>query len=113
MINQSKTIFLAEDDDDDTLFFLEAMREINCRLEIIISRDGVELMENLNANVPPQPKVLFIDLNNPKKNGVNCLIEIKRTDKLKNIPIVILSTSNNLEHIRMTYYLGANYYMIK
>jgi len=113
MTSDSKTIFLAEDDDDDTMFFLEALREINCTLEIITSRDGVELMEKLDAYVPPIPKVLFLDLNIPKKNGVHCLIEIKRTDKLRNIPIVILSTSHNLEHIRTTYYLGANYYMIK
>ena len=113
MTDQARTIFLAEDDEDDCIIFLTALQELNCRDEIIVSRDGEQLMMNLDKRVPPQPYVLFLDLNMPLKNGFECLKEIKKKEKLKDIPIVVLSTSVEIKDITMAYHLGANYYMPK
>lgn len=113
MTHQSSTIYLAEDDEDDCLFFLEAVKEIDPQLDVVVCRDGVELMENLHINVPPIPRVIFLDLNMPRKNVLDCLVEIKQTEKLKDIPIVIVSTSSASEHLNRTYSLGANCYMTK
>ncbi|MEO7988930.1 MAG: response regulator [Chryseolinea sp.] len=113
MTQQSRTIFLAEDDEDDCLIFLEALLELNCQLEIVVSRDGDELMMNLDKRVPPPPYVLFLDLNMPLKNGFDCLMEIKQIDKMKGVPIVVLSTSVEIKDINKAYLLGANYYMPK
>ena len=113
MADQSGTIFLAEDDDDDCLIFQEALQELNCTLEIVVSKNGVELMENLNKMMPRLPYVLFLDMNMPRKNGFECLSEIREKDEFKDIPVVILSTSNQQEHIAMAYCLGAKYYMHK
>lgn len=113
MTDQSRTIFLAEDDEDDCLIFLEALQELDYDLEIVVSRDGDQLMMNLDKRIPPLPYVLFLDLNMPLKNGFDCLKEIKRIDKLRDMPIVVLSTSVRIKDINLAYRLGANFYMPK
>ena len=107
------SIFLADDDDDDCVLFQDAMNEVARDHELVISYDGQELLETLDARVPPEPRVIFIDLNMPRKNGIECLQEIKRTDKLKNIPIIILSTSSQAGSIETAYAHGADYYITK
>lgn len=113
MSHPFRTIFIAEDDEDDCLMFLEALQELNYDFEIVVSRNGNELMMNLNQRTPPLPYVSFLDLNMPMKNGFECLKEIKQMDKFKDMPIVVLSTSTEIKDINMAYRLGANYYMPK
>ncbi len=110
-----KTIFLADDDDDDREFFEEALKEINIQTELTIVKDGAELMNTLSETVsdPPPPHVIFLDLNMPRKNGIECLKEIRETPKLKNIPVVIFSTSAYPNAVETTYTLGANCYICK
>lgn len=107
------SIFLADDDDDDCVLFQDAMNEVAKDHELVIAYDGQELLETLDARVPPEPRVIFIDLNMPRKNGIECLQEIKRTDKLKNIPVIILSTSSQTESIETAYAHGADLYVTK
>jgi CheY-like chemotaxis protein len=110
-----KTIFLADDDDDDRVFFEEALKEINIQTELTTVKDGAELMSTLSETVsdPPPPHVIFLDLNMPRKNGIECLKEIRETPKLKNIPVVIFSTSAYPNAVETTYTLGANCYICK
>lgn len=110
---QTKKIFLAEDDDDDRAFFEDALKELNLQTELVVSEDGAELMSALEENVPPIPYVIFIDLNMPRKNGFECLKEIRESDKLKDIPVVVLSTSDHENIIEDTYSLGANLFLRK
>jgi CheY-like chemotaxis protein len=112
-IEFSKVILLAEDDADDCLLFEEALREVSEKSRLTTVKDGGHLMEHLDQTVPPAPDVIFLDLNMPNKNGFECLDEIKDTPKLKNIPIVIFSTSSNPETIDRVYKMGANFYMSK
>lgn len=74
----------------------------------------MELMATLEeTKTAPPPCVIFLDLNMPLKNGFECLKEIRQTQKLKNIPVIIFSTTSNPDAIDQTYLLGANYYVCK
>ena len=110
-----QNIFLADDDADDRDFFANALKEINVQTELATACDGIELMTTLAETVtdPPPPHVIFLDLNMPRKNGFECLREIREAPKLKNIPIVIFSTSFNEHEIDKTFSLGANCYICK
>lgn len=108
-----KSIFLADDDADDCLLFEDALREVSHQIKLTTANDGIELMDILDSTVPPPPDVIFLDLNMPRKNGFECLTEIKHTEKLKNIPVVIFSTSSQPEAINRVYEQGANYYVCK
>jgi CheY-like chemotaxis protein len=110
-----KTILLADDDSDDCLMFENALKEISLKTSLTIAQDGSCLMEELEKNVtdPPPPHVIFLDLNMPGKNGFECLNEIRETPKLKDIPVVIFSTSSNKDAIDRTYRQGANHYISK
>jgi CheY-like chemotaxis protein len=114
MIIQKLTrIFLADDDEDDCILFQDALNEIGRKTELVISKDGVELMNTLNEMVPPPPQVLFLDLNMPRKSGFECLKEMKEGEKFKDIPVVVFSTSRDKSYIDKTFQDGANFYALK
>ncbi|GAA0879662.1 response regulator [Algoriphagus jejuensis] len=107
-------IFLADDDADDRLFFEDALKELAIPTELTLSRNGLELMSNLETLTHhPPPHVIFLDLNMPLKDGLQCLQEIRNTPKLKDIPVVIFSTTANVDTVNKTYEQGANYYICK
>jgi CheY-like chemotaxis protein len=108
-----KIIFLADDDADDRLFFEDALQQITVPSQLTLSTDGLELMSNLESVVPPPPDVIFLDLNMPRKNGLQCLEEIRSTPTLKSIPVVIFSTTASDEEVSKTYQHGANHYICK
>ncbi len=113
MNTKRKSIFLADDDTDDCILFEDALREVCKDTKLQTANDGVELMDILEETVPPPPDVIFLDLNMPLKNGFECLADIKRTHKLKDIPVVIFSTSAQEEAIEKVYEQGAHYYICK
>lgn len=106
-------ICLADDDEDDRLFFTDAFDELKINTKVSTFNDGVALMDYLNNDDSILPSVLFLDLNMPKKNGVECLLEIKKNEKLSGIAIAIYSTSSSEEHIEETFINGANIYIKK
>ena len=106
-------ICLADDDEEDRLFFTDAFDELKINTKVSTFNDGVELMNYLNNDDSILPNVLFLDLNMPKKNGVECLLEIKQNEKLNDIAIAIYSTSSSEEHIEETFVNGANIYIKK
>ena len=106
-------IILADDDEDDRLLFTDAFRELKINTKVNTFNDGVELMDYLNTPNAVLPNVLFLDLNMPKKNGIECLYEIKKDNRLSDIAIAIFSTSSSEEHIEETFVKGANIYIKK
>ena len=106
-------IILADDDEDDRLFFTDAFEELKINTKVQTYKDGVELMNYLNQDDAILPQVLFLDLNMPKKNGIECLHEIKQNDKFKDLAIAIYSTSSSEEDIENTFVSGANIYIKK
>ena len=106
-------LLLADDDTDDCFIFNEALDELNLSAKLTTVNDGVELMQLLSANDTLLPDALFLDLNMPRKSGFECLSEIKISDKLMNLPVIIYSTSLNMEVVDLLYQKGAYYYICK
>ena len=107
------TILMADDDEDDRLFFTDAFDELKITTNVKTFNDGVYLMDYLNNEESIFPNVLFLDLNMPRKSGLECLKEIKQTDKFKDMAIAIYSTSASEEDIEKTFVMGANIYIKK
>lgn len=106
-------IILADDDEDDRMFFSDAFEELKINTKVQTCNDGVELMNYLNKEESVLPNVLFLDLNMPMKNGIECLDEIKANKRFDDIIIAIYSTSSSEEHIEETFIKGANIYIKK
>lgn len=107
------SLLLADDDPDDCLFFEEALDELPFSVQLTCVNNGEELMLFLAQENQVMPTILFLDLNMPRKNGLECLIEIKRNDKLKALPIIIYSTSLDTKTAEIMYDLGAHHYIRK
>ena len=113
MHNEPMHILLADDDEDDRLFFKEAFEEIKIQTIVNTVIDGVELIKYLLMPNVILPHVLFLDLNMPRKSGLECLREIKSDNRLKDIAVAIYSTSASDEDIEETFVKGANVYIKK
>lgn len=118
-LNKSLHVLIADDDPDDRLMTSEALRQSLTPSEISFVEDGEELLDYLhrrgkyNANQAPCPDLILLDLNMPKKSGIEALKEIKTDMNLKHIPIVVLTTSKGEEDIYRTYDLGVNSFVTK
>jgi CheY-like chemotaxis protein len=113
MQNNIIHILLADDDEDDRNFFIDAFEEIKITTNVNVVNDGKELMEYLNQPDVVLPHILFLDLNMPRKNGIECLSEIKQLEHLKDIVVAIYSTSASENDIEETFVKGANVYIKK
>ena len=109
----SINILLADDDKDDCLFFKEAIEELPFATSLAIVHDGDQLMQHLENVSAHLPHLLFLDLNMPRKNGFECLEEIKKHAILKDLPVIIYSTSCDIVKINQLYNTGANHYICK
>lgn len=106
-------VLLADDDEDDRLFFSDAFEELKINTVVKTVNDGVELMKYLLHNPNMIPHILFLDLNMPFKTGLECLAEIKSQAHLKDMAIAIYSTSASEKEIEETFVQGANVYIKK
>ena len=106
-------LLLADDDLDDCFFFREALKELPISTKLTTVNDGVQLMQLLSSNEKPRHDALFLDLNMPRKSGLECLSEIKILDKLLKLPVIIYSTSLNPDVVELLYQKGATYYIRK
>ena len=110
---QTRSIFLADDDDDDCLFFKEALDELPVSITLTTVHDGEQLMKLLSKTADQLPPLLFLDLNMPRKNGFQCLTEIKQDERLKRLSVIIFSTSLQQEVADLLYNNGAHYFILK
>ncbi len=106
-------LLLADDDLDDCLIFREALEELPVSVDLQVVNDGQELMQFLVKKTETLPTVLFLDINMPLKNGVECLAEIKNNENLRDLPVVIYSTSYDEKVINTLYNNGAWHYIRK
>ena len=106
-------VILADDDEDDRLFFSEAFDELKINTKVSTFNDGVYLMDYFNSEDAILPQVLFLDLNMPRKSGLECLKELRADEKFKDVAIAIYSTSSSEEDVENTFVLGANIYIKK
>ena len=122
MTNRAKpiTILVAEDDEDDRLLMQEALEENRLANDLYFVEDGEELMDYLHhqgkyndRTSAPRPSLILLDLNMPRKDGREALKEIKEDPSLRQIPIVVLTTSKAEEDILRTYDLGVSSFITK
>ena len=117
MAEIQKTIFLIEDNKADIRLIQEALKTNSLPHQVVTVRDGVEAMNYLNQQGKyadtPRPNLILLDLNLPKKDGLEVLAEIKSSPQLKRIPVIVLTTSKNHDDIFRSYDLHANCYIIK
>jgi CheY-like chemotaxis protein len=112
MVNP-KIILLVDDDEDDREMFFEAIGEISSNIKCITAEDGEKALAYLFENESLLPDLIFLDLNMPRMNGKQCLAEIKKTDSLKHIPVIIYSTTKREEDVEETRKMGAVYFLTK
>src|SRR5688572_21592907 len=106
------TILYADDDQDDRELLSEALHEIDPAISCIVANDGKEALHLLHVQ-PALPDYIFLDVNMPVMDGIKCLIELKKDTRLRDIPVVIYSTTTNHQEIGDLYKLGACYFMSK
>lgn len=113
MISKNINILLADDDPADCLLFKEALSELPVSAHLTIVNNGEQVIEEISKKGSTLPDVLFLDLNMPRKNGFASLGEIKRNLKLQDLPVIIFSTSSDLEGIKKVFRDAAHYYICK
>ena len=106
------TIFLVDDDVDDREIFSIALKEVDDSIVCISAADGVEALSKLSDNAF-RPDCIFLDLNMPRMDGKQCLVELKSAPGLQDIPVVIYSTSAAPKDIADTLAMGASDFVTK
>jgi CheY-like chemotaxis protein len=112
IITKPYNIFYADDDKDDQDLFKEAVLELKKNIHIFTQDNGAQLMLMLGENLL-DPRLIFLDLNMPVKNGYDVLTEIRKSTVLKTLPVIIFSTSRDADVIALTQKLGDTMYIPK
>lgn len=113
---QNKTyveILLVDDDQDDRNIFSDALSELKIETNLTMLEDGRDLVSYLEDPKRKLPDILFLDLNMPYKSGVECLIDIRKIERFRNLSIAIYSTSTSEKDMEDTFINGANIYIKK
>ncbi|KAA6438325.1 response regulator [Dyadobacter flavalbus] len=110
---KSKTLYLADDDYDDRMLLIDAIKSIDPSIEIIEAEDGKELLDILQSDAPTQQSLIILDVNMPKMNGLETLARLRGIPDLAAIPAVMVSTSSKSELMESAKKLGAANYFLK
>jgi CheY-like chemotaxis protein len=118
-MSQLGRILMVEDDPKDVELTLTALQEYNLANEVVVTRDGEEALDylycrgNFTTRTNDNPAVLLLDLKMPKVDGLDVLKQIKSDEKLKMIPVVVLTSSREERDMVASYRLGVNAYVVK
>jgi CheY-like chemotaxis protein len=104
---------LVEDDRVDVMTVQRALKEIRVTNPVEVAGNGEEALKFLNNTTNPKPGIILLDLNMPKMNGIEFLKRAKQDDRLKKIPVVVLTTSKDEQDKVESFNLGVAGYMIK
>lgn len=107
------TCFLIDDDMDDLEIFAIAVAEMGRPVTCATANDGMDALEKLRQDESFTPDYIFLDLNMPRMNGKQCLVEIKKIERLTHTPVVMYSTSALQRDIDDTLQLGASHFLTK
>jgi CheY-like chemotaxis protein len=118
-MNTLGRILMVEDDPKDVELTLTALEEYNLANEVVVTRDGEEALDYLysrgkfKARPSDNPAVILLDLKLPKVDGLEVLQQIKSDEKLRVIPVVVLTSSHEEKDLVTSYMLGVNAYVVK
>jgi len=108
-----KPILLVEDDDVHALAVKRALKDLKVTNELVHKTDGQEGLEYLRDETAARPCLILLDLNLPKMNGIEFLKVVKADERLKQIPVVVLTTSSETKDIAETFKLNVAGYIVK
>lgn len=112
-MNREKTYLIVDDDPDDSDSFCEAIKGIDTSSQCLTAMNGEDALRKLRNETIPLPDLIFLDLNMPRMGGRQCLVELKKDEALKDIPVIIYSTASTQDYINETLKLGAVYFLVK
>ena len=113
MMSKNISLFIVDDDQDDQIFLIEALKEIEPSVRYFTALNGQEGLQKLQKNNIPFPSLIFLDLHMPKISGKQFLNAVNKDPSLKNIPVLIYSTSSESNEIEEMKRLGAKDYLVK
>lgn len=106
-----RSVLLVDDDADDQELFAEALATVDSNASVYQAQDGYAALDFLREQHPPVPDLIFLDLNMPRKNGIEFLSEMKQQASYYGIPVIVYSTSSDFKTKAKE--LGAAHYMVK
>jgi DNA-binding NtrC family response regulator len=112
-MKNSMSFLIVDDDADDRMLFIEAVREIDETIDCKIAGNGEQALKLLRNTEYPLPDFIFLDIRMPRLNGKKCLFEIKKDERLKNIPVIIYTTSRAVEESKELRAMGAFHFISK
>ena len=117
---RDKFILLVEDNEDDEVLTLRALKKNHIANEVVIARDGVEALDylfgtgaHIGRDTSEQPQMMLLDLNLPRVSGLEVLKRVRADPRTRSVPVVVLTSSKEEEDIVQSYSNGANAYVRK
>jgi CheY-like chemotaxis protein len=112
-MKENMNILIVDDDADDRKLFIDAIKEVDANIKCSTAVDGKQALEFLKSNYASLPDFIFLDLRMPRFSGKKCLLQIKSDEQLKSIPVIIYTTSKDLEESKELRELGAVHFISK
>jgi CheY-like chemotaxis protein len=113
MVGNPLLILFVDDDPDDFELFREALTSLNAKATCLHVLDGKEAIDLLSDEIMTLPDYIVMDVNMPRMGGKECLVKIKKTRRLENIPVIFYSTTSNPDEIERCKELGAKNFIVK
>jgi CheY-like chemotaxis protein len=113
MIQKLVNILLVEDDEVDVMNVKRAFSKNNIKNDLYVAGNGVEALEMLRGSIVPLPRIIILDINMPKMNGIEFLKELRKDENLKNISVFVMTTSNEDSDKINAYNLNVAGYILK
>jgi CheY-like chemotaxis protein len=110
---KTKIYYIVDDDVDDQLFLIEALTKNDSSVQCLTALNGQELISHLQACGTVLPDMIFLDLNMPKMGGMQCLSELKLIPAFRHIPVIVCSTSCNVNEVAEVLKMGASHFFTK
>ncbi len=112
-MNNIKPILLAEDDHVDIMIVRRAFKQLNVLNELVVAKNGEEVIRYLDDPKMPVPCLIILDINMPKMNGLECLKKLKQLSVYNNIPVFMLSSSGEQQDVDISFARGISGYILK
>jgi CheY-like chemotaxis protein len=112
-MNEQRQCLIIDDDPDDQEIFLMCLRKISNKIDCLTANNGVEAITMLESNEEYIPDYIFLDVNMPKMNGIECLKHLKEIKRLKNTKIFMYSTTSENSIVKKSKKLGADDFIMK